>query len=155
MIHPLGLATKGTVWYLVAGTDDGQRTFRVDRMASVEPTGDRVVRPDGFDLAEAWRLITDELDEIRLPVRARGTATAEVARWLPMALGTQVRIGPADEQGRITVEIRGQNPAAIAGLVARFGAAIRLHEPPEVLEVLARIGADLAATYGPPPAPIA
>ena len=56
-MHPLGLAAKGTVWYMVAATDAGLRTFRVDRMTSVEPTGEPVVRPDGFELTEAWRLI--------------------------------------------------------------------------------------------------
>ncbi len=70
VVHPLGLATKGTAWYLVADTDAGLRTFRVDRMTSVEPTGERVVRPAGFDLAEAWKLITDEVDQRRAPLRA-------------------------------------------------------------------------------------
>ena len=35
-VHPLGLATKGGSWYLVAETDAGRRTFRVDRIQSVE-----------------------------------------------------------------------------------------------------------------------
>ncbi|MGZ8764135.1 MAG: helix-turn-helix transcriptional regulator [Acidimicrobiia bacterium] len=150
VIHPLGLASKGPVWYLVAGTEKGQRTFRVDRMVSVEPTGDRVVRPEGFDLAEAWRLITDELDELRLPVRARGTASPDVARWLRVALGTHVRIGPADEGGRVAVEIRGHDPGSVAREIAGFGGGIDLSEPPEVREELARLGAELARTYGPP-----
>src|SRR4051794_5128647 len=61
VVHPLGLATKGTTWYLVGGTDAGLRTFRVDRVTAVERTGRAVVRPEGFELAEAWRLITDEV----------------------------------------------------------------------------------------------
>src|SRR5207249_1816284 len=40
VVHPLGLAAKGAVWYLVADTDAGLRTFRVDRISSVEPTGE-------------------------------------------------------------------------------------------------------------------
>src|SRR3954453_1833473 len=32
VVHPLGLALKGTVWYLVANTDAGMRTFRVWRV---------------------------------------------------------------------------------------------------------------------------
>ena len=39
VVHPLGLAAKGSVWYLVAGTDAGLRTFRVDRVASCTGTG--------------------------------------------------------------------------------------------------------------------
>src|SRR5579862_473984 len=55
VVHPLGLAAKGANWYLVADTEAGLRTFRVDRATSVEGTGVPVVRPDGFDLAAAWR----------------------------------------------------------------------------------------------------
>jgi len=32
IVHPLGLAAKGSVWYLVADTEAGLRTFRVDRV---------------------------------------------------------------------------------------------------------------------------
>src|SRR5687767_3313341 len=74
VVHPLGLAAKGPVWYLVADTDAGLRTFRVDRVTSVEPTGERVVRPAGFELTEAWKLITDEVEQRRTPVRARAMA---------------------------------------------------------------------------------
>ncbi len=45
VVHPLGLAAKGANWYLVGHTDAGQRTFRVDRVTSVDPTGEPVVRP--------------------------------------------------------------------------------------------------------------
>ncbi|MGA2522361.1 MAG: WYL domain-containing protein, partial [Acidimicrobiales bacterium] len=71
VVHPLGLAVKGTVWYLVADTGDGRRTFRVDRVRSVELTDEPVVRPEGFDLAEAWNDVTAGADEWRAPVRAR------------------------------------------------------------------------------------
>src|ERR687895_118902 len=35
VVHPLGLVSKGTTWYLVADTDAGLRTFRVWRVRSV------------------------------------------------------------------------------------------------------------------------
>src|SRR5580658_576043 len=54
-VHPLGLAAKGASWYLLADTDGGRRTFRVDRIASVRFTGAPVSRPDGFDLEATWR----------------------------------------------------------------------------------------------------
>src|SRR6516165_4407175 len=53
VVHPLGLASKGSVWYLVAGTDAGLRTFRVDRVTGVTAVGAAVVRPEAFDLSEA------------------------------------------------------------------------------------------------------
>ena len=73
-VHPLGVVAKGPAWYLVAGTDAGRRTFRVDRVSSVEPTDDVVHRPEGFDLAESWREIADEIDRIRTPLEIDGCA---------------------------------------------------------------------------------
>ncbi len=51
-VHPLGLVVKNGVWYLVGGTDAGQRTFRVSRVRSVEATArpvtaSRRLRPRG------------------------------------------------------------------------------------------------------------
>ena len=80
MIHPLGLAAKGQVWYLVADTDAGQRTFRVDRVTAVEPTGVAVVRPPDFDLTEAWGRITAEVDEKRSPFRGSWHGRARIRR---------------------------------------------------------------------------
>ena len=71
MVHPLGVVSKGHLWYLVADTEKGQRTFRLDRIVSVEPTGEPVVRPEGFDLAEAWQARAAHVDEVRTPVLAQ------------------------------------------------------------------------------------
>jgi predicted DNA-binding transcriptional regulator YafY len=147
-VHPLGLAAKGTAWYLVADTEAGLRTFRVDRITSVEPTGDAVVRPEGFELAEAWRLITEQVDEKRTPVRARAMATPDMVQLLRWVLGRRVRIGPAGPDGRIEVELRGHSVRALAGEVAGFGADLEIVEPTALRAHLRAIGAELSATYG-------
>src|SRR4051812_28231800 len=152
VVHPLGLAAKGSTWYLVADTDAGLRTFRVDRMTSVEPTGDPVVRPAGFDLAEAWQLITDEIEQRRTPLRARALARADVVhicRWL---LGNRVRIGPAGADGRVEVELRGHSVESLAAEIAGLGAGIEIIDPPELRRHLRGIGAELSATYAEAPA---
>ncbi len=69
VVHPLGLVEKGAVWYLIGDTDNGLRTFRVGRVRSVERTKDPVVRPDGFDLAEAWQDVVTTIEERRTSVR--------------------------------------------------------------------------------------
>lgn len=146
-VHPLGLATKKEVWYLVADTAAGLRTFRVDRVISVELTGDAVERPDGFDLAEAWRLITDTVDERRGSVRGRGAATPEIVPTLRHVLGTRVRIGPSRPDGRVEVEISGESEQMLAWQLAAFGAAVELLDPPAARGHLLQIGSELAATY--------
>ena len=131
-VHPLGLATKGTVWYLVAGTDAGQRTFRVDRMTSVEPTGEPVERPDGFDLAETWRMVTDEVEQRRTPVRADARCRPDVVWLCRTVLGTRIRIGAAEDDGRVRIEIRGHSLQSLAGEIAGFGARLEVIDPPEL-----------------------
>jgi predicted DNA-binding transcriptional regulator YafY len=147
VVHPLGLASKGSSWYLVADTEAGLRTFRVDRMTAVEPTGDSVVRPEGFDLDEAWRLIADEVDQKRAPLRVRAKAAPRIVQLLRWTLGTRVRIGPTGADGMVEVELRGHHPHAIAGEIAGFGADLEVLEPQEVRAHLARIGRELQERY--------
>jgi predicted DNA-binding transcriptional regulator YafY len=147
VVHPLGLAAKGTTWYMIADSEAGLRTFRVDRMTSVEPTGDPVVRPDGFDLEEAWRLISDEVEQRRTPFHARAWATPEtlhVCRWV---LGNRVRIGPTGSDGRVEVELRGHNVHSLAGEIAGVGAGLEVVEPVELRERLAEIASELVELY--------
>jgi len=148
VVHPLGLAAKGSAWYLVADTVSGLRTFRVDRISSVESTGLRVVRPDGFNLAEAWRLITETVDQRRTPLLARAVAAAD-AVWLCRAVfGTRVNIGPRDADGRVALEIRASSAQALAGEIAGLATMVEVLDPPEVRAHLALIGTGLAHLYG-------
>ena len=148
VVHPLGLAAKGSTWYLVADTESGLRTFRVDRVTAVDPTGEPVVRPEGFDLDEAWKLIVSEVDERRAPLRARGLATAETVPLLRWVLGSRVRIGPSGPDGRTEVELRGHSERALAGELAGLGGGLEVLEPPGLRALLAQLGAELTAVYG-------
>src|SRR5690606_19092095 len=49
LVDPWGLVDKDDTWYLIAGTGDGRRTFRLDRIVDAEVTDRPAVRPDGFD----------------------------------------------------------------------------------------------------------
>jgi predicted DNA-binding transcriptional regulator YafY len=148
VVDPLGLAAKGRFWYLVAGTEAGLRTFRLDRIGGVIPTGGAVVRPDGFELAEAWRLIADEVEQKRSPVAATLWVAPDMLPWLRGAVGRQIRIGGAGPDGRIEAELRGYNIRALAAQLAGFGSAVEVVTPPELRDLLATLGADLTATYG-------
>lgn len=148
VVHPLGLASKGSTWYLVAATEAGMRTFRVDRVTSAEPTGQAVVRPAGFDLGEAWALITAEIDERRAPLQARALLAPELVGLCRGLLGTRVSIGPPGADGRVEVGLRGHSARSLAGELAGFGSALEILGPPEVREHLGRIGAELTRTYG-------
>ncbi|MCU1485785.1 MAG: transcriptional regulator, partial [Actinomycetia bacterium] len=146
VVHPLGLAAKGHTWYLIADTAAGQRTFRVDRVTSAVRTGEPVVRPEGFDLNQAWQDVTENV-EGSAPMWARGTVVPEMMQILRWQFGPRLRIGPAREDGRIAVEVGGWHPHQLAGMVAGLGADVEITDPPEVRTELARIGAELLEQY--------
>jgi predicted DNA-binding transcriptional regulator YafY len=148
VVHPLGLVAKGSVWYLVAGTDAGQRTFRVNRVRSVTPTDEPVDRPPGFDLAETWKSIVATLDEQRTPVRVVAVADGDVVWLLRTLFGTRLTLGGDTGDGRIAVEIRGHEEQSVAGELAGLGARIEVLEPAAVRKRLATIGAELTRRYG-------
>jgi predicted DNA-binding transcriptional regulator YafY len=104
LMHPLGTVQKGTVWYLVAATDDGLRTFRVSRVRSVERTGHAAVRPEGFDLADAWSKVVEEVDELRSPAAvlvAAEPSAVDVLRWM---FERQADVRAPRPDGRLLVE---------------------------------------------------
>lgn len=151
VVHPLGLVAKASVWYLVAGTEAGLRTFRVGRVRSVTRTEEPVVRPEGFDLAETWRSIVDTIDERRAGLRAVAMADVEAVPWLRGAFGTRLAVGEAEGDGRVRVEIRSWSAHTVASELAAFGGRVEVLDPAEARHELARLGADLARAYGPPP----
>lgn len=147
-VHPLGVAAKGGHWYLVADTDNGLRTFRIDRITSVERTGAAASRPDGFDLTQAWALIADEVEQKRTPARFRALVAADTVNLLRWVLGARVRIGPPTDDGRVEVELRGHSVEALAYEIAGFGDRLEVIEPPEARAVLAEVGRQLTRAYG-------
>jgi predicted DNA-binding transcriptional regulator YafY len=152
VVHPLGLASKGRSWYLVADTRKGMRTFRVDRVRSVARTGEAVVRPPDFDLATAWQMVTDRMEEQRFGVWATGSAHPDAVAPLRWVFGPRVHIGPPGPDGRIAVEVGGHDVRQLSWRLAGFGDDIEVHEPAELRDELGRIGRELAETYSPPSA---
>ena len=147
VVHPLGLATKVSTWYLVAGTDAGLRTFRVERISSVEPTGEAVVRPDGFELAEAWRLITETAGERLAGLWVRGRAEPGILPVLRWQFGARLRIGPPGDDGRVAVEVGGAHLRGLIGQLAGFGELVVVDEPDEARAMLRDIGTQLSTEY--------
>ncbi|MGL5862276.1 MAG: helix-turn-helix transcriptional regulator, partial [Phycicoccus sp.] len=79
VVEPLGVVAKDDVWYLVADTSAGRRTFRVDRISDAAPLASTFEPPAGFDLAEAWEGVVDAMETLR----SRTWATVAVeTRWL-------------------------------------------------------------------------
>jgi len=147
VVHPLGVVAKGTVWYLIAGTEAGLRTFRVDRVRSAEPTGTPVERPDGFDLAEAWRAIAAQVDQLRAPVEALALAEPWALGILRFQLGSRLAVGAARPDGRVEVELRGHRTETLAAEIAGLGSAVEVLAPADLRAELAQTGRELTGLY--------
>ncbi len=146
-VHPLGIVVKGPVWYLVAGTDTGRRTFRLDRVSSVQPTGDPVRRPAEFDLAESWREIADEVGRKRTFLAAQALCVPDGLDVLRMAFGGRLEVGAAAPDGRIEIGVRGRDEYTLAGELAGLNEWVDVTGPQGVRDHLAAIGAALVARY--------
>jgi predicted DNA-binding transcriptional regulator YafY len=146
LIDPWGLVDKDRTWYLLAGTDRGQRTFRIDRIVAAEPTDEAAERPDDFALATAWRAVVGEVEWRR----SRTWATVLVeARFVPVLRDQVGRHGHAagGAGGRARVRLGAPTPLDIARHLAGWGAMIEVLEPRSVQAELARIGAELTGRY--------
>ncbi len=146
-VHPLGIVAKGPTWYLVSITDSGRRTFRIDRVSSVDPTGDPVRRPEDFDLAESWREIADEVDRRRTPLEVEAVCAPDGMGLLRMLLGPRLDVGGSTTDGRIEVVIRGYDEYAVAGELAGFVEWLEVIGPKSVKDRLASIGEALTERY--------
>ena len=149
-VHPLGLVAKRSVWYLVANTDAGMRTFRLSRVRSVVVTDDPVDRPEGFDLATTWKSVVEAVDERRGEGRVVARADPDLIPLLRMVFGNQLSTGGIAGNGRIELEIAGLSVDSGAGQLAGFGSRMEVIEPIGIRERLAVLGAELTGTYGPP-----
>ncbi|PPK68038.1 YafY family protein [Actinokineospora auranticolor] len=147
-VHPLGIVAKGLSWYLVANTEAGRRTFRIDRVSSVDPTDDPVRRPDDFDLAESWREIADEVDRKRTPVEAQAVCVPDGIGVLRIAFGGRLEVGGTTPDGRVEVVIRGRDEHMLAGELAGLIDWVEATGPPAVRDHLAAIGTALVERYG-------
>jgi predicted DNA-binding transcriptional regulator YafY len=147
-VHPLGIVAKGPSWYLVADTEAGRRTFRIDRVSSADPTCDPVHRPKDFDLAESWRAIADEVDRRRMPLEVRAVCAPQAIGVLRMGFGGRLEVGGSRPDGRIEVVIRGNDEYILAGELAGLVEWIEVTGPAGVRNHLASIGNALVERYG-------
>lgn len=146
-VHPLGLVAKGSLWYLVADTEAGMRTFRVERVRAVEVTADPVVRPEGFDLGATWQSIVDTVETKRTTTRAVVRVPPWAVRGMSVQFGSATKVLRDTDDGRVEVEIGAPTVEMIAERVAGWGDLIEVMTPPELRQRLHDLGVALASRY--------
>ena len=152
VLDPWGLVDKDGAWYLIAGTDRGPRTFRVDRIGALDVTDEPAVVPDDVDLQAEWDRVVGEVEVKRSATWATVRVAPEHVDVLRAQFGRHtvvVDVGQEDGSGAsATVRVAAPTPLDVARHLAGWGAQADVVGPPEVRAELARLGAELVAAHG-------
>jgi predicted DNA-binding transcriptional regulator YafY len=105
-VDPLGIVCKQTVWYLIAQTSAGMRTYRVSRMRDVVVLALQFERPAKFDLAAYWKQTTaklrDQKQNVSATIALSPEAVLSIDRWCPMtALPNHPTQSPLQKDWRV------------------------------------------------------
>ncbi|HYZ16815.1 MAG TPA: WYL domain-containing protein [Candidatus Acidoferrum sp.] len=145
VIEPLGLVAKAGVWYVVAREPKGElRTFRAERIVSVEELAERFVRPADFDLERHWFAATAALERptetFDVTVRVRADETGPVSYW-------EARL-VSDEGERKTYLVRFPGEDAALFQIVAWGARAEVLEPASLRAAAILRAKELLALYG-------
>jgi predicted DNA-binding transcriptional regulator YafY len=152
IVEPLGLVLKGRSWYLVGRRGERTLTFAVRRIRYLEPTDQRLVRPDDFDLAATWdRLVADfeaALPSFGVVVRASPAASAR----LPRLVDTRSReltnwAGEPDKDGWRRLSLTFERPEYAQQVLLGLGSEVEVLEPAELREGIVAVAHALASLY--------
>lgn len=153
-VEPLGLVHKRGVWYVVGATDAGDRTFRVDRVRSVEMLDERFDPPADFDLEATWNEMNAGYVERGSRIAVEAVIDDEViGPFRTMGLGVEVRGSatphPVTREERSHATLASWNLVALVAQIAGSIERIELVDPPpEVTEALVDVGQRLVDRFG-------
>jgi predicted DNA-binding transcriptional regulator YafY len=149
LVDPWGLVDKDGVWYLIAATEKGQRTFRCDRIIEATVTDIAGERPADFALSDEWAQVVNEMEDRRSLLSA---IVLIAERFLPVLqdhFGRHCELLDRLDDGRVKVRVAAPLAISIAENLAGWGALVEVLEPHSVRVELARIGTELVNRYLP------
>jgi predicted DNA-binding transcriptional regulator YafY len=153
VVDPMGVVLKAGIWYLVARSDGGYRTYRVSRIQDLALLEDRFERPAAFELADYWEqsvtAYEDSLPSFVATARVRGDGLERLPDVLGAARARAViaAAGEPDADGWLTLRLRLEDIWHAAPQMLRLGADAEVIEPPELREAVATAAREMAARY--------
>ncbi|MGH2559914.1 MAG: helix-turn-helix transcriptional regulator [Thermomicrobiales bacterium] len=148
-VGPLGLVASGSVWYLVAGTEDGVRTYRVSRIVGADLLDEPCQRPPDFDLAAAWAAskasYVEQLPRYHATLCVDAEAVERIRRFWRYARIEREVLSPGD--GRVTLTVRFQFEEEACEYVLSFGPRVEVLDPPALRERVVALARDIVARY--------
>lgn len=152
LIHPLGLVSKGYIWYVVGATEQVTRVYRVSRIQHCLPTEEHFERPVNFDLARFWKEWQRDFLQTFSPVVVTLQTNREGIRLLVKVLGEEIqqlveRAEPLwkGETGELQLPFESQDTAL--RILLGLGTAIEVISPPELRKQFQKVAFSITSLY--------
>ncbi|MET7375831.1 helix-turn-helix transcriptional regulator [Micromonospora arida] len=140
LVEPYKLVSAGRRWYLVGYDNDRDdwRIFRVDRITDLRPTRIRVAARQ-LPASDAASFMTEKLLELTPVYRAVVTLHAPIERMAGPLGGAGVDLEPIDATS-CRLRSNADTLEWLAWRLLALGCDMEVHEPPELIAHLRRIG---------------
>ena len=145
-VHPLGLAYFVDHWTMVAYDEQKQdlRSFRLDRIATLELLLDKFKPPPNFDASTYWREVGAQRDGAMIRLLAPLKQASTIVTQLPARL--EDREAYSEDESRVVLRFRFENLDYLADWILRFGRDVLVLEPMTLQEkVMQRLQLHLSA----------
>ena len=126
-VAPYGMAHRRGHWYVVGGTESGERMYRVDRMEKVSAESEEGAfdRPRGFNIRkmgdlQPWEIGSDPV------VKATVSFDESVAWWAARSLGIDI----GEDEPLFDVDVA--NVDAFIGWILSFGEKAQVLAPEQI-----------------------
>ncbi|MFL1376858.1 MULTISPECIES: helix-turn-helix transcriptional regulator [unclassified Nocardiopsis] len=141
--EPHRLVSRGRLWYLVAWDNEREdwRTFRVDRMRPLTPTGPRVPPRDPPEQGVAAYL-AERMNFHMWPYKARVRLLVGAEEANERGIGEYGRLEPVDEASCV-LEVAGDSLQVMACYLAMLEVEMRVEEPEELRTEMTALAARL------------
>ncbi|BCB78129.1 hypothetical protein Pflav_045390 [Phytohabitans flavus] len=137
-VEPYGLVLKNGVWYLVGKVGEDFRSYRADRVTSVEPTGDTFERDPAFDLPSFWAARAAEFvrqmlrETITIRLSPEGLRQLRfVAEAVAVRAATDAAKEP-DPEGWVETQLPVESMDVAYSYVVRLGPDAEVLDPPDL-----------------------
>lgn len=151
VVDPWAVIDKGGRRYLLAGTPDGRRTFRIDRISDLEILSTSSSRPDDLDPVAVWADVVAETERHRGGVRVTVLAGRREIGVLRDQFGRQASDAPDHSDGRAALLVEAPTTRSLAEQLAGWGSAVEVvgddAPAPQVRAALVGLGEELISRH--------
>jgi len=137
LVHPLGLVSKGSAWYLVALNDNNEyRNFRMSRIVQAAIEAEEFIRPEHFHLAEYWKQSKLDFTEALPSFEVQVLAHREMIGRMTFTDKFVKRVDANSETGKplVNVTLKFNTEQEAIEYVLGYGGRIRLVQPEYLID---------------------